>query len=288
MKINCKSTTAIPKRIPPQPRASAIDILKPFMRATQNSSASETNSAPRNTLLAFTLIELLVVIAIIGILASMLLPALARSKFKAKVTMCTSNYKQWGVAVMTYAADFDGEFPAWNMPGTGANTWDVPVELVPGMSAYGMTVPMWFCPVKPLKMTQVDAWCQANLGRGLQTTTDLSTYYSQITPWNWFVILEGHNWWIPHMNGGRKSPENIDPNRISDFWPDRMDDPNASKLPILTDRCASTNNTTTEGHPWNNQMDSVNLLFGDGHVERHGISQVQLQTVRFANGNNYY
>ena len=257
------------------------------MQTPTGSALGPRRPAPRQFLRAFTLIELLVVIAIIGILASLLLPTLGRAKFKAKVTLCTSNYKQWGVAIMTYAADFNGDFPSWNMPGTGANTWDVPVQLIPGMSAYGMTVPMWFCPVRPTAANNINAWCQANLGRSLQSTTDLSTYYAQNTPWNWFVILEGHNWWIPRLNGGRKSPENITTNRLSDFWPDRMDDPFASKLPLMTDRCARTNSTSTEGHPWNNRVESINLLFGDGHTELNGLSKIQLHQVRDANGNNY-
>lgn len=60
---------------------------------------------------AFTLIELLVVIAIVGVLASMMLPALGRAKESARRIKCINRLRQIGLAVGLYAGDNAEYFP---------------------------------------------------------------------------------------------------------------------------------------------------------------------------------
>src|SRR5688500_15766523 len=76
----------------------------------------------RFSITAFTLIELLVVIGVIGVLCGLLLPALARTRERARVAQCLNHEKQIGIAMMLYADDNESYPPGRK---AGVTQWDL-------------------------------------------------------------------------------------------------------------------------------------------------------------------
>ena len=100
----------------------------------------------------FTLIELLVVIAIIAILAAILFPVFARAREKARQSSCLSNGKQLGIAVLSYAQDYDESLPkSWNdVDNDGSGTSGADYTWRSAVLAYAKNAQIWQCPSKKL------------------------------------------------------------------------------------------------------------------------------------------
>ena len=253
-----------------------------------------------NAVQAFTLIELLVVIATLAVLSAILLPALAGSRAQPRVTACAANFRQWAVSVNLYANDHLDSLPRfdWN-GGGGSYLWGVSTNMVNGLGPYGLTVPMWFCPVRP---DEFDA-AQTSYGHPIITLVDLTASFGH-NFYNECII--NHNWWVQRSQGGAPLyPPDPTPLMLAlNPWvkntpagiygfPKRLHDNAAAHVPFISDKAgssslgsgfaapqsppASTNPNSCSvntAHFVNGVLLGVNAAYADGHVEAHNQNQM--------------
>lgn len=254
-------------------------------------------STPGLTRKAFTLIELLVVIAIIGLLMSILVPALGRARKQARAVACQAQLKQWAIVFSTYVTENDGYFLSGLLNDSsdraGAGIWwlkalqplykEKKLLLCPEAVRHRQTSPgliardyfdAWITPVdgKYFKTEDADVIVQGSsflmgsLGPNGWICNPPARIGGTVLTQLWGRSPIKYHWRSPNVKGTSDIPVFLDCMWV-DAWPKDSDTPSAEEVW----RIDLVGQDEMRRFCVNRHYGAVNVLFMDGSVRRVGL-----------------
>jgi prepilin-type N-terminal cleavage/methylation domain-containing protein/prepilin-type processing-associated H-X9-DG protein len=223
----------------------------------------------RDRSLGFTLIELLVVIAIIAILASLLLPALARGKEKAKAIKCTSNLRQMALSYNLYADDHSDQCVTLYL-----------FEKAPAGSFYPGDVTWWVDLLRPyLQGTNIigcpSVMGSVAVGAGGPGGLGIALSHPELSAWS--------STWIPKLNT-LKHPVNKLPFLDSGLIANTLDPKPDNWVEVPNQQALYWRVPTNQGYydsdpqrPVGRHVKRCVAGFADGHAKALKVSEIGLQ-----------
>ena len=200
-----------------------------------------------------------------------------------------------------YAGDDpQGCMPSFPVSNSGGNPTDVATNFLSIMGGYGMTLPMFFCPVRDADFDGASQWVYWNCApakRPLTTIVQLNQWFTSTKSASTKPVypagrsLNGgyakllHDWWVPRPNNGTMFPVPGATTAPADAfpWPLKTSDKSVSQQPIISDYAEGDGTSdiskvpNNEAHFYNGALHSVNLGFADGHVETHNRASIGWQ-----------